>query len=90
MTSATGSKRSRRTYEAPDMAAFVGRTMRAMVRRADDGDLEVMSALASIQADLADAQAKAAAALRGKGYSWTDIGRELGMSRQAAQQRFSR
>lgn len=86
-------KRQRKTYEAPDMAAFVQRVMRGMVRRAEAGDLEAIRALADIQASVQAAMVDAAAALRtedanGHAYSWTDIGRELGMTRQAAQQRF--
>jgi hypothetical protein len=79
-----------RTYEAPDMGAFMGRTLRAMVRRAADGDQEILSVLADLETQLAWAQGEAARALHQRGQSWTFIGRELGITRQAAQQRFGR
>lgn len=78
----------RKTYEAPDMGAFMGRTLRAMVRRAADGDQEVLSVLAALEQQLHDAQRDAAQQLHARGQSWTFIGRELGITRQAAQQRF--
>lgn len=92
-TRKTTTKRQRKTYEAPDMAAFVRRTMRAMVRRAEAGDLEVISALQSIRDAVDAAMVDAATGLRtpdqfGHAYSWTDIGRELSITRQTAQQRF--
>lgn len=79
----------RRTYEAPDMAAFLRRTMRAMVRRAADGDQEVLQALAATQAELDAAMRDAAQALHARGQSWAFIGNELGITRQAAFQRFA-
>lgn len=78
-----------RTYEAPDMAAFLRRTMRAMVRRAADGDQEVLAALVETRAQLDEALRDAARALHDRGHSWAFIGNELGMTRQAAFQRFA-
>jgi hypothetical protein len=78
----------RKTYEAPDMGAMLSRTLRAMVRRAADGDQEVLSVLAGLEQQLHDAQRDAARELHARGHSWTFIGRELGITRQAAQQRF--
>ena len=73
------------------MAAFVGRIARAMVRRAGEGDLEALSALKQMRADVDAATKAAAQALHADpyGYSWTEIGRELGITRQAARQQFS-
>lgn len=73
------------------MADFVGRIARAMVRRAADGDLEAITALATMRQAVDAATVDAARALHdhpSAGYSWTEIGRELGVSRQAALQRF--
>lgn len=81
--------KSGRTYEAPDMAAFLRRTMRAMVRRAAEGDQEVLSALVETRAQLDEALRDAAQALHRRGHSWAFIGNELGMTRQAAFQRFA-
>ena len=78
-----------KTYEAPDMAGFLRRIARAMVRRAAEGDLETLSAIQQVQAELDAALEQAAAAAHAAGYSWTEIGRELGISRQAARQRFT-
>jgi phage portal protein BeeE len=77
-----------RTYEAPDMAAFLDRTLRAMVRRAAEGDQEVLQALAHVQGTLAQAMTDSAQALHGRGHSWDFIARELGVTRQAAHKRF--
>lgn len=82
-------KRSKREYEAPDMAGFLRRVSRALVRRAGEGDLETLSAISQVHADMAAALEDAAAAAHAAGYSWTEIGRELGISRQAARQRFT-
>lgn len=82
-------KRSKREYEAPDMAGFLRRVSKALVRRAAEGDLETLSAIRQVQDDMAEALERAAQAAHSAGYSWTEIGRELGMSRQAARQRFT-
>lgn len=80
----------RRTYEAPDMGAFVGRTLRAMVKRAAEGDQEVLSVLRDLAPVLDQALVDSARTLHDdRGYSWAFIGNELGMTRQAAQQRFA-
>lgn len=81
--------KTRKTYEAPDMAGFLRRIAKALVRRAAEGDLETLSAIRQVQADLDAALEQAAAAAHDAGYSWTEIGRELGISRQAARQRFT-
>lgn len=80
---------SRSFYEAPEMAAFLRRTAAALVRRAADGDLEILSCIQESTAAFESALDAAARAAHGAGYSWTDIARELGMTRQAAWQRFS-
>lgn len=83
---------SSRDYEAPDMAAFMCRVARALVRRAADGDLEVLSALAKADDAVADAMVQAARELH-EGryqYTWAQIADQLGITRQAAQQRFGR
>lgn len=77
-------------YEAPEIAAFQRRMARAMVRRAVDGDLETLSALVDTQRAIDAALGQAARALHESGYSWTEIARELGTTRQNARQRFGR
>lgn len=79
----------RETYEAPEMGAMLKRFARAMVRRAAEGDLEAVSVLAEVHVAFGDAIADGARAAHERGYSWTEIGRELGITRQAARQRFA-
>lgn len=90
--------RRHREYEAPDLAAMLKRMSRALVRRAAEGDLEALSALADVERHFHDALTDAVNAARTprgngpglEGYSWTEIGNALGVTRQTAQQRFSR
>lgn len=79
-----------KTHEAPDLLAFQRRMARAFVRRAAEGDREMLSALAQAHADLGVALGDAARAAHDHGYSWTEIADELGITRQAARQRFAR
>ena len=83
------SRRYRKEYEAPDMEAMINRVVRALVRRAGDLDLEAVGSLARIEQMIHDEAIPAAAqaAHDASGYSWSEIGRELGITRQAAQQR---
>lgn len=82
---------STRDYEAPDMAAMMKRVARALVRRAGDGDLEAVSALADVERYVRDQLVEAARAAHygSFDYSWGQIATELGTTRQAAQKRFS-
>jgi hypothetical protein len=66
-------KRLRRQVENDEYAAFVRRILRAYSHRVGNGDA---------------AMAEAVKGLRDQGYSWADIGSRLGISRQAAQQRW--
>ena len=43
-----------------------------------------------LSAEIDDAIAQAVTGLRGFGYSWAEIGSRLGITRQAAQQRWGR
>lgn len=64
--------------------------LRSVVRR-PDFDIVDLGTLAGLQQDLDEAIAGAVDHLRtSEGYSWADIGRELGTSRQAAFQRYGR
>lgn len=71
------------------MAGFLRRVSKALVRRAAEGDLETLSAIRQVQEDMDAALESAAQAAHAAGYSWTEIARELGISRQAARQRFT-
>jgi hypothetical protein len=77
--------------EAQKYGAFARRILRAMGRRVADRDIEALSVLAELQADLAEQMQASVDALLASGeYSWTDIGRQLGMSRQGAQQKYGK
>lgn len=92
-TRAPKPKRARREYESPDIAAFLRRQGRGLVKRAGTGDLEALSALLDSIAALEVAAGEAARALvdpKGPAYSWGEVGREVGMTRQAARQRWGK
>ncbi|MEV0618581.1 hypothetical protein AB0I81_35000 [Nonomuraea sp. NPDC050404] len=78
-----------RPIENPDYAAFLKRIIRAYSKRIAEGDIEALGDLAGVVAELDHAIAQAVIQLRAQhGYSWTDIARPLGITRQAAQQRW--
>ena len=82
-------KRRRRVVENDDYAAFVQRVIGAYSRRVASGDIDALTGMAALSGDLDRAIVEAITALRARhGYSWADIGRALGITRQAAQQRW--
>ena len=83
------SKRRRRVVENDDYAAFIQRVIRAYSRRVASGDIDALTGMAALSGELDQAIAEAITALRTRhGYSWADIGTRLGITRQAAQQRW--
>ena len=76
--------------ENDDYAAFTRRILAAHARRISQGDIEGLTALAALAADIDTALHQAVTGLRAAGYSWADIAHRLGVTRQAAQQRFTR
>jgi hypothetical protein len=80
--------RRRDVVENDEYAAFVRRIIRAYARRVADGDVEALADMAALSCVLDDAIADAVHGLRRYGYSWTEIGQRLGITRQAAQQRW--
>ena len=83
------SKRPRRVVENDDYAAFIQRVIRAHSRRIASGDIDALTGMANLSGDLDHAITEAITALRTRhGYSWADIGTRLGITRQAAQQRW--
>jgi hypothetical protein len=81
-------KRPRRQVENDEYAAFVRRVLRAYSRRVGDGDVEALSLIVGLADEIDAAMAEAVKGLRTRGYSWAEIGSRLGISRQAAQQRW--
>jgi hypothetical protein len=76
--------------EADKFGAFARRIMRAYGRRVADRDIEGLKGLADLQAELNVQIRDTAKALQAQGYSWAEIGRTLGITKQAAQQRFGK
>jgi hypothetical protein len=74
--------------ENDDYAAFLRRVLRAYSRRIASGDIEALAYLAEIAEELHTVTCHAVTGLRAYGYSWADIARPLGITRQAAQQRW--
>ena len=81
-------RRRRRRVENDEYAAFVRRILRAYARRVADGDVEALTLMLGLSAEIDTAIAQAVTGLRGSGYSWAEIGSRLGITRQAAQQRW--
>lgn len=73
-----------------EFAAFARRIIRAYSRRVANGDVEALVGLVRLSDDLTAAIDSAAVALHDFGYSWTEIADRLGVSRQAARQRWAR
>ncbi len=82
------SSRRRDVVENDEYAAFVRRIVRAYARRVATGDVEALTDMVALSSVLDDAIAEAVTGLRSHGYSWAEIAARLGISRQAAQQRW--
>jgi hypothetical protein len=88
-TSRKGSRRRRREdVENDAYLVFVARVITAAGRRVATGDVDALPDLARLAADLDAALITAVQGLREFGYSWEQIASRLGVTRQAAQQRW--
>jgi hypothetical protein len=83
----TPRRRSRRV-ENDEYAAFARRILRAYSRRIGQGDIDALADMADLAAEIDTAIGQAVKGLRERGYSWAEIGLRLGITRQAAQQRW--
>jgi hypothetical protein len=81
-------KRRRRQVENDEYSAFVRRILRAYARRVGDGDAGALALMVGLAEEIDAAIAEAVKGLRAYGYSWAEIGARLGITRQAAQQRW--
>jgi hypothetical protein len=81
-------RRARRLAENDQYAAFTRRILRAYARRVADGDVEALILMTSLADEIDTAIGQAVTGLRQFGYSWAEIGSRLGITRQAAQQRW--
>jgi hypothetical protein len=82
--------RKRPMTEADEFGAFARRILRAYSRRVADRDIDGLRGLVELRAEIDRAIGVAVDGLHGNPYSWTEIGSVLGITRQAAQQRFTR
>jgi hypothetical protein len=80
--------RRRKVVENDDFAKFAWRIIRAFSRRIAKGDIDALADMAFMSGQIDQAIKDAVTGLRQRGYSWTDIGRQLGVTKQAAQQRW--
>ena len=81
-------KRRSRVIENDDYAAFLRRAISAFGRRIAAGDIDALGDAALLSRQLDITIKTAITGLRERGYSWADIGLQLGVTRQAAQQRW--
>ena len=82
------SKRAGRVRENDEYAAFARRVLRAYARRVATGDVEALTLMTDLADEIDSAISQAVKGLRGFGYSWAEIGSRLGVTRQAAWQRW--
>jgi hypothetical protein len=85
----TPKQRTRPAVENYDYAAFTRRVIRAHARRIAEGDIEELTHLTGLERELHSAIHTAVQGLRTQGYSWADIALRLGITRQAAHQRWA-
>jgi hypothetical protein len=77
-----------RHRDSSEIGAMAQRVMRALVRRAADGDTEALEVLVTIQREAGQHVNDAGQELVTFGYSYAELGQVLGISRQAATKRF--
>ena len=82
-------RRRRRHVETLDYLAAVRRMLRAAGRRVGDADEQELRELIAIRAEVDAAIDRAVAGWRAQGRSWAEIGAAAGMSKQAANKRWS-
>jgi len=82
------SKTAAAVVENDEYAAFARRVLRAYARRVGTGDIDALARMTDLAGEIDEAIGEAVAGLRAFGYSWTEIGTRLGVTRQAAQQRW--
>ncbi|MQA13650.1 MAG: hypothetical protein GEV09_05595 [Pseudonocardiaceae bacterium] len=81
----TAKRRSRPVVENDTYAAFSRRVIAAHARRVATGDIEALPDLTALYDDLD----QAVLGLRSCGYSWNEIATRLGITRQAAHERWA-
>ena len=80
--------RRRRPVENDEYASFIRRVLRAYARRVATGDVDALTDMTGLATEMDKAISQAITGLRTTGYSWAEIAARLGVTRQAAQQRW--
>lgn len=84
-------KRAKRDVSTEDYAAFAARMLRAYGRRVADGDIMDLQDLFEFREAVEEVVTAAVIDMKANGsYSWAEIGKAAGMTRQAAQQKYGR
>lgn len=83
------SKRPKQKRETPEFAGMVRRQIRAHGRRVAAADEVDLTELVAMREVVEAAISEAVAGQRARGLSWSYIGKGLGTTRQAAQQRYA-
>jgi hypothetical protein len=83
-----GGRTRRPVVENSDYSAFLRRAIRSAGKRVGGGDVDGLADLLSLAGELDRAIDSAVRGLRDAGYSWGEIASRLGVTRQAAQQRW--
>ncbi len=78
----------RQVVENDAYAAFVRRVLRAAGRRVAAGDVEGLAYLVALSDEVECSIRAAVLGLREFGYSWAEVAARVGVTRQAAQQRW--
>jgi len=84
----TPNPRTRRVVENDQYAAFARRIVRAYATRVAAGDVEALPGLLALSDEINAHVHEAVTGLREFGYSWAEIANRLGITRQAAHQRW--
>jgi hypothetical protein len=81
-------QKRRDVVENDEFAGFARRIIRAHGRRVASGDVEALRDLVALSTVIDESITQAVIGLRAFGYSWAEIAARLGITRQAAQQRW--
>ena len=73
-----------------EFSQFVGRVIKAHGRRVAAGDVEGLAHMRQLSELLDEWLVTAAQGLHAEGYSWAEIARPLGITKQAAHLRFAK
>lgn len=75
-----------REVETDQYARFVLRILDGLGRRIAQGDVEALATVAEVESRVREVKVLAMRGLHREGYSWAEIARPLGLTKQAAQQ----